>query len=362
VILLNPAIRFVPASGGRWLAVNAASGGAYDINDKTRLMAEALQQHASMPEAHVAFELAAQERISFEIFERNAKAVRVRLHAPNVTARDQLTVGFTLLPARYFATIARPFQVLIQTPLLIATGLLVPIVLWLCLQQQSLTTSLSVYRHGLVGLLVVMASVVFHEIGHAASLVRHGRSVGHLGAGINLIFPALFTEILEHAVMSRQEKFWLNIAGVYFQALFGHLVVVYSYVSGYASLRPYAVIVYLLALFQVLPLNRQDGVWLVSDLMARNSQTFRAWVQGISMLLAAGLVAFMVTRVAIPYWQNRHAMMEFGLNFFSGNAARHVSGLLGTFIVIAWALRLARSTLAVSGRRRAARIPPRQST
>jgi hypothetical protein len=212
------------------------------------------------------------------------------------------------------------------------------------------------YRQGLVGLTVIMASVVFHEIGHAAALVRHARSVGHLGAGINLIFPALFTEILEHAVMTRREKFWLNISGIYFQTLFGHLVVLYSYVSGDDALRHYALIVYLLAIFQLLPLNRQDGVWLVSDLMTKHDKAFRAWMQTTSMLLAAGLVTFMSTRVVIPYWVSRFAMMEFGLPFFSGSTGRHISGLLGTFIVIAWALRLVRSVLALSGRRRTARF------
>lgn len=357
--LVHPAVRFVQAEDGRWLAVNADAGCAFSMNQRTRLLAGLLQRHDRLEAAHEAYERASGTPIPFEAFSRNAMAVADALQKPSTSARDQLTFGFTLLPARCFARLAKPFRWLVDPVYLVATAVLVPVLLALCLRGDSIATSMSLYRQGFAGLSVIMASVLFHEIGHAAALLRHGRVVGRLGAGINLIFPALYTEVLEHAVMGRREKLWLNVSGVYFQALFAHLVVLYSLASGDYPMRHFAAIVYLLALFQLLPLNRQDGVWLISDLMTRNGRSFRAWAQVASLIVATALVALLVTRVLWPYWETCMSLARNSEGFASVGAARHASGLAGTLIVMAWAVRVVRSALALPGRRRTAVISSR---
>lgn len=356
MILLNTPISFTSTTDGLWLLINPESNGVYRVNEQTKILCEALQSSDNLREAHGRYQSASRKQLTFENFNTIANTISKRIRYGNNRARKAMTIGFTILPARLFKRIAKPFACFINVWFMALAAVLLLPALLIGLHGSSFTAAVGYYRQGLVGLLIILASVVFHEIGHAASLLKVGRIVGKLGGGVMLIFPAMFTEVLEHTVMSRREKFWLNISGIYFQVIFAHCVLFIGLLFQMRSLMDYALVVYLIAFFQLLPLNGQDGVWLISDLLPRHGKIFHIITQFVSIIIAGIIIVPMVVHVLIPYWKSRFNLFEAGYNLFFGNINLNISYFLASVIAVMWLWRIIGTVSDLIRRRRTAGI------
>ncbi|WP_190819893.1 hypothetical protein [Saccharopolyspora pogona] len=117
----------------------------------------------------------------------------------------------------------------------------------------------------LLGLMV--ASTLFHELGHAAGCHYGGAKPGAIGVGIMLIIPCFYTNVTDAYRLDRRGRLRTDLGGIYFNAVF--ILVMYG-IYGWTQFAPLLVFIalsHIQILQQLLPLLRMDGYYILGDLV-----------------------------------------------------------------------------------------------
>ncbi|WP_131796248.1 hypothetical protein [Candidatus Protofrankia datiscae] len=111
-----------------------------------------------------------------------------------------------------------------------------------------------------------LASMIFHECGHAAACHYGGGRPGVIGCGIYLLWPALYTDVTDAYRLDRAGRLRTDLGGVYFNAIvIVGLGTAYA-ISGADTLAVIVLLVHLEAFQQLVPVVRLDGYYILSDL------------------------------------------------------------------------------------------------
>jgi len=112
---------------------------------------------------------------------------------------------------------------------------------------------------------LMLASFMFHEFGHAAASRRYGARPAEIGFGLYLIFPVFFCNVTDTWRLPKHQRIVVSLGGVYFQCIASALLVPFALIS--ESRMPSLVIAAnLLAILVTLnPFLRFDGYWVYSD-------------------------------------------------------------------------------------------------
>jgi putative peptide zinc metalloprotease protein len=142
----------------------------------------------------------------------------------------------------------------------------------------------------LLVLALILASSIFHEVGHAAGLRYNGGQVRGIGVGLYLYYPMLYTDTTDSYRLGRCARVRTSLGGFYF-----HLVFTLGIIAAYLVFRQefLLVVVFLInldILFQCLPFVRFDGYWALADLA------------GIPDFFSQ-MGAFVLSVVPIPAWK-----------------------------------------------------------
>ncbi len=114
--------------------------------------------------------------------------------------------------------------------------------------------------------LLVLASLVIHEFGHAAALRRCGERPGRIGFGFYRASLVLFSDVSRAWRLPRLGRATVSAGGLYLQALFASGLVA-AYAAHPDPVRAWAVVMIDLSLLTNLnPFRRTDGSWLAADL------------------------------------------------------------------------------------------------
>lgn len=116
-------------------------------------------------------------------------------------------------------------------------------------------------------LLITLASVLAHEIGHAVALVRAGGTPGPIGVGFFLTLPVAFSNVSDSYRLTRRQRVSVDLGGVSANMLVAGGFALGSALTDQPILLVIVVTQQLMALQQLLPFVRLDGYWLVSDLI-----------------------------------------------------------------------------------------------
>jgi putative peptide zinc metalloprotease protein len=113
---------------------------------------------------------------------------------------------------------------------------------------------------------LTLASLLFHEFGHASACRYGGARPGVIGFGLYLIWPSLYTDVTDAYRLSRAGRLRTDLGGVYFNAIF-----ILGLAGCYAVTgRPVFLAAAFLDNFQILqqlfPLVRMDGYFILGDL------------------------------------------------------------------------------------------------
>ncbi len=189
--------------------------------------------------------------------------------------------GVQLL-SRWFRPLFRPFAVAVVLAALIASDT------WLFGRGRLGSASRYVLLHPLLLLLVLglsVASMLFHECGHAAACRYGGARPGVIGMGIYVIWPAFFTNVTDAYRLGRA-GLRTDLGGVYFNAIFVLPLTVTYLATGYAPLAAAVVLIHLEIVQQLLPSLRFDGYFILADLIGvpdlfrRIGPTLRSLIPG----------------------------------------------------------------------------------
>ncbi|GDY28729.1 hypothetical protein [Gandjariella thermophila] len=114
---------------------------------------------------------------------------------------------------------------------------------------------------------LALASVFFHEFGHASACHYGGARPGAIGAGLYLFFPCFYTNVTDAYRLNRAGRLRTDLGGVYFNAVFIVVLGVAYLATGYPPLLVAAVLGHAEIIQQLPPLVRMDGYYILADLV-----------------------------------------------------------------------------------------------
>jgi putative peptide zinc metalloprotease protein len=114
---------------------------------------------------------------------------------------------------------------------------------------------------------LTIASMVFHELGHAAGCRYGGARPGIIGAGIYIIWPALYTNVTDAYRLNRVGRLRTDLGGIYFNVVFILGVVAAYLLTGWQPLVAVVFLGHLEIVQQLLPVVRLDGYFILGDMV-----------------------------------------------------------------------------------------------
>jgi putative peptide zinc metalloprotease protein len=190
---------------------------------------------------------------------------------PKATSLLTLRARGTLLPqsaANAVGTLLRP---LFRGPVVVTVIATVGAMDYWIFSAHGLTAGFGQVLRNPADLLIVavllVASAVFHECGHATGCRYGGARPGRIGVGLYLVWPSFFTNVTDSYRLSRAGRLRTDLGGLYFNLVFIlALAAVYEATSA-AVLLVVIAVTHLEMLEQLLPFVRFDGYFIVSDLV-----------------------------------------------------------------------------------------------
>ena len=113
---------------------------------------------------------------------------------------------------------------------------------------------------------LMLASTIFHELGHAAACRYGGARPGGIGAGLYYVWPAFFTDVTDAYRLDRRGRLRTDFGGIYFNVLFMLGVAAAYYRTHYEPLLVFVALQHLQILNQFIPWVRLDGYYVLTDL------------------------------------------------------------------------------------------------
>ncbi|MFD8424942.1 hypothetical protein [Streptomyces sp. NPDC059466] len=141
--------------------------------------------------------------------------------------------------------------------------------IWLFAIHGAMTPLLQVLEQPLWMLavfLLTVASMLFHEFGHASACKYSGAVPGKIGCGIYLIWPALYTDVTDVYRINRGGRLRTGLGGVYFNAVFMLVLAACYLLTGQPFFLASVYLAHFEILEQLMPALRLDGYYVLGDL------------------------------------------------------------------------------------------------
>ncbi|MGW2788529.1 hypothetical protein ACWC9H_01245 [Streptomyces sp. NPDC001251] len=188
--------------------------------------------------------------------------------------RSDLLLGLvgrrTLVPPRAVAVAARLLAWLHRPPAVVLVLLsLAALDGWLFLVHGAVPALLGALDEPLLLLAVfglVVASLVFHEFGHASACHYGGARPGRIGCGIYLLWPSLYTDVTDVYRISRAGRLRTDLGGVYFNVIFMLALAACYAGTGWSFLLAAIYLGHFEIFEQLVPAARLDGYYILADI------------------------------------------------------------------------------------------------
>ncbi|MET7909466.1 hypothetical protein [Streptomyces avermitilis] len=118
----------------------------------------------------------------------------------------------------------------------------------------------------LVVFVLTVASLVFHEFGHASACRYGGARPGCIGCGLFLIWPSMYTDVTDVYRIGRAGRLRTDLGGVYFNVVFMLAMAGAYALSGQAFFLAAVYLGHFEILEQLMPAVRLDGYYILGDL------------------------------------------------------------------------------------------------
>lgn len=140
---------------------------------------------------------------------------------------------------------------------------------WLFAVHGAITPVLQVLEQPLWMLILfalTVASLLFHEFGHASACRYSGATPGKIGCGVFLVWPSMYTDVTDVYRIGRTGRVRTGLGGVYFNVVFMLVLTAGYLLTG----QPFFLAAVYLAHFEVLeqlfPVVRLDGYYILGDM------------------------------------------------------------------------------------------------
>jgi putative peptide zinc metalloprotease protein len=113
---------------------------------------------------------------------------------------------------------------------------------------------------------LTVASLVFHEFGHASACRYGGARPGCIGCGLFLIWPSMYTDVTDVYRLGRPGRLRTDLGGVYFNVVFMVALFCGYVLTGQSFLLAAIYLAHFEILEQLTPVVRLDGYYILGDL------------------------------------------------------------------------------------------------
>ncbi|MET9084843.1 hypothetical protein ABZX77_23685 [Streptomyces sp. NPDC004237] len=118
----------------------------------------------------------------------------------------------------------------------------------------------------LVVFVLTVASLVFHEFGHASACRYGGARPGCIGCGLFLIWPSMYTDVTDVYRIGRGGRLRTDLGGVYFNVVFMLAMVGAYFATGAQFFLATVYLGHFEIMEQLMPAVRLDGYYILGDL------------------------------------------------------------------------------------------------
>ena len=180
--------------------------------------------------------------------------------------------GVTLCPANFLFPVTRWLRILFHWPIFVFFLFLIVLCQiivfnphWISGDKGPLTP-LSSHDY-VLGYLLLILSVLFHELGHLSACSFHGCEHGEMRVGLYLIFPVFYSNVTNAWTLPRKARVMVDLGGIYFQMLLCMPALFLYWITGKSLCVYFCMGLLSMALFALNPFLRFDGYWICSDLL-----------------------------------------------------------------------------------------------
>lgn len=138
--------------------------------------------------------------------------------------------------------------------------------------------------------LVVMATVIIHELGHAAACVANKVKPGGIGFGFYLISPIFFADVTDTWSLNSKKRLIVDFGGIYLDMILCAILNIYLMYSYNDFLFKIVIAKMLITAANLNPFLRFDGYWILSDFL--NIQNMKEKANKCFILLVKTLFSF----------------------------------------------------------------------
>ncbi|MFJ8200190.1 hypothetical protein [Streptomyces sp. NPDC096152] len=118
----------------------------------------------------------------------------------------------------------------------------------------------------LIVFVLTVASLVFHEFGHASACRYGGARPGCIGCGLFLIWPSMYTDVTDVYRIGRAGRLRTDLGGVYFNVVFMLAMAGAYFATGAQFFLAAVYLGHFEILEQLMPAVRLDGYYILGDL------------------------------------------------------------------------------------------------
>ncbi|MGY5045609.1 hypothetical protein ACWDE0_08125 [Streptomyces sp. 900105755] len=118
----------------------------------------------------------------------------------------------------------------------------------------------------LVVFVLTVASLVFHEFGHASACRYGGARPGCIGCGLFLIWPSMYTDVTDVYRIGRSGRLRTDLGGVYFNVVFMLAMAGAYFATGAQFFLATVYLGHFEIMEQLMPAVRLDGYYILGDL------------------------------------------------------------------------------------------------
>ena len=188
---------------------------------------------------------------------RSDLLLALKVHKVMFDAKRVNTIG------RSLAWLHRPLMVVLVLAAMVVMDI------WLFGFYGAITPVLEVLNQPVLLLAVfglTVASVVFHEFGHASACRYGGARPGCIGCGFFLIWPSMYTDVTDVYRIGRGGRIRTDLGGVYFNIVFMLAMGGAYFLTGQQFFLSAVYLGHFEVLEQLMPAVRLDGYYILGDL------------------------------------------------------------------------------------------------
>ena len=109
------------------------------------------------------------------------------------------------------------------------------------------------------------ASLIAHELGHAAACRRYGAQPADIGFTVYWVFPAFYSDVTAAWQLTRRQRVVVDLGGAFFQLAAGAGYWLLFLATGWRAFEAACFMILCGCLFSLNPIFKLDGYWVLAD-------------------------------------------------------------------------------------------------